>query len=49
MTQIELLAEAGIDFLEVSGGSYEDPKVRQDAFQSILRESIDNYIDDGPR
>lgn len=28
MTQIKLLAEAGIDFLEVSGGSYEDPKVR---------------------
>lgn len=27
MTQIKLLAEAGIDFLEVSGGSYEDPKV----------------------
>lgn len=49
MTQIKLLGEAGIDFLEVSGGSYEDPKVRQDAFQSILRESIDNYIDDGPR
>ena len=28
MTQIRLLAEAGIDFLEVSGGSYEDPKVK---------------------
>lgn len=27
MTQIGLLAEAGIDFLEVSGGTYEDPKV----------------------
>lgn len=27
MTQIGLLAEAGIDFLEVSGGSYEDPRV----------------------
>ena len=27
MTQIGLLVEAGIDFLEVSGGSYEDPKV----------------------
>jgi hypothetical protein len=25
--QIELLIEAGIDFLEVSGGSAEDPKV----------------------
>lgn len=27
MTQIRLLVEAGIDFVEVSGGSYEDPKV----------------------
>ena len=27
MTQIGLLLEAGIDFLEVSGGSYEDPSV----------------------
>ncbi|KAL5364888.1 hypothetical protein BJX96DRAFT_188172 [Aspergillus floccosus] len=27
MTQIGLLVEAGIDFLEVSGGSYEDPKM----------------------
>ncbi|KAF7595045.1 hypothetical protein BBP40_007448 [Aspergillus hancockii] len=27
MTQIKLLVEAGIDFLEVSGGSYEDPKM----------------------
>ncbi|KAL4889749.1 putative FMN binding oxidoreductase [Aspergillus ambiguus] len=27
MAQIGLLAEAGIDFLEVSGGSYEDPKM----------------------
>lgn len=27
MRQIELLVESGIDFLEVSGGSYEDPKV----------------------
>lgn len=29
MTQIGLLAEAGIDFLEVSGGTYEDPKVSE--------------------
>jgi 2,4-dienoyl-CoA reductase-like NADH-dependent reductase (Old Yellow Enzyme family) len=28
MRQIELIVEAGIDFLEVSGGSFEDPKVR---------------------
>ncbi|KAL1971003.1 hypothetical protein VTN77DRAFT_2837 [Rasamsonia byssochlamydoides] len=27
MRQIELLVESGIDFLEVSGGSYEDPKM----------------------
>ncbi|KAL4957427.1 hypothetical protein BDW69DRAFT_156293 [Aspergillus filifer] len=27
MTQIGLLAGAGIDFLEISGGSYEDPKM----------------------
>lgn len=27
MAQIGLLVEAGIDFLEVSGGSYEDPSV----------------------
>ncbi|KAJ5752160.1 hypothetical protein N7520_009077 [Penicillium odoratum] len=27
MTQIKLLVEAGIDFMEISGGSYEDPKM----------------------
>ncbi|KAJ5964723.1 uncharacterized protein N7479_004599 [Penicillium vulpinum] len=27
MTQIALIAEAGIDFMEISGGSYEDPKM----------------------
>jgi 2,4-dienoyl-CoA reductase-like NADH-dependent reductase (Old Yellow Enzyme family) len=27
MTQIKLLAEAGIDFMEISGGSYEDPRM----------------------
>ena len=27
LRQIELIVESGIDFLEVSGGSYEDPKV----------------------
>ncbi|KAL2788697.1 hypothetical protein BJX66DRAFT_251232 [Aspergillus keveii] len=27
MTQIGLLAEAGIDFIEISGGTYEDPKM----------------------
>jgi 2,4-dienoyl-CoA reductase-like NADH-dependent reductase (Old Yellow Enzyme family) len=29
MTQIRLLVEAGIDFLEVSGGTYENPRVRK--------------------
>lgn len=28
MSQIRLFADAGIDFLEISGGSYEDPTVR---------------------
>jgi 2,4-dienoyl-CoA reductase-like NADH-dependent reductase (Old Yellow Enzyme family) len=27
MTQISLLVSAGIDFMEISGGSYEDPKM----------------------
>ncbi|KGO64935.1 Aldolase-type TIM barrel [Penicillium italicum] len=27
MTQIALLAEAGLDFMEISGGTYEDPKM----------------------
>ncbi|KAM5347797.1 hypothetical protein ACJ41O_007621 [Fusarium nematophilum] len=27
LTQIKLIAEAGIDFLEVSGGTYEDPQL----------------------
>ncbi|KAL2872657.1 NADH:flavin oxidoreductase/NADH oxidase family protein [Aspergillus lucknowensis] len=27
MTQISLIAEAGIDFIEISGGTYEDPKM----------------------
>lgn len=27
MTQVKLLAEAGIDFMEISGGTYEDPKM----------------------
>lgn len=27
MTQIKLLVEAGIDFMEISGGSYEDPQM----------------------
>jgi 2,4-dienoyl-CoA reductase-like NADH-dependent reductase (Old Yellow Enzyme family) len=28
LSQIRLIVEAGIDFLEISGGTYEDPKVR---------------------
>lgn len=27
MTQIKLLVEAGIDFMEISGGTYEDPQM----------------------
>lgn len=27
MTQIQLFHDAGVDFLEISGGSYEDPTV----------------------
>ena len=29
MTQIKLLVEAGIDFMEISGGNYEDPRMMQ--------------------
>jgi hypothetical protein len=32
MTQIRLLVESGIDFLEVSGGTYENPRVRKAQF-----------------
>jgi len=28
LEQIQLVVDAGIDFLEISGGSYEDPIVR---------------------
>lgn len=28
MTQVEAIVEAGVDFLEISGGSWEDPQVR---------------------
>lgn len=28
MTQIQLFSDAGVDFLEISGGTYEDPTVR---------------------
>jgi 2,4-dienoyl-CoA reductase-like NADH-dependent reductase (Old Yellow Enzyme family) len=30
ITQLKLIAEAGIDFLEISGGTYEDPQVSED-------------------
>ncbi|BCS26389.1 NADH:flavin oxidoreductase/NADH oxidase family protein [Aspergillus puulaauensis] len=46
MTQIGLLAEAGIDFLEVSGGTYEDPKMisggaqHQKSARTIAREAF---------
>lgn len=29
MTQIQLLVDAGLDFMEISGGSYEDPQMMQ--------------------
>lgn len=32
MTQIGLFVDAGVDFLEISGGSYEDPTVRYTIF-----------------
>ncbi|KAF9634676.1 putative fmn binding protein [Lasiodiplodia theobromae] len=32
--QIEAISEAGIDFLEISGGSYEDPRMMADAGES---------------
>lgn len=35
MTQIRLLVEAGIDFLEVSGGTYENPRVCNAQFPVI--------------
>lgn len=42
MTQIKLLTEAGIDFLEVSGGSYSDPKVAT-SFPSSLTYKTNLY------
>lgn len=30
--QIRYIEEAGVDFLEISGGSYEDPRVRELSF-----------------
>ncbi|KAE8149475.1 putative FMN binding oxidoreductase [Aspergillus avenaceus] len=39
MTQIRLLIEAKIDFLEVSGGSYEDPKPQKSA-RTAAREAF---------
>lgn len=42
MTQIKLLADAGIDFLEVSGGSYEDPKVLHPTRKHILDIEVAN-------
>ncbi|OJJ85005.1 NADH:flavin oxidoreductase/NADH oxidase family protein [Aspergillus glaucus CBS 516.65] len=38
MTQIKLLTETGIDFLEVSGGSYSDPKMMGYSDQSQLEQ-----------
>lgn len=46
LTQLKLITDAGIDFLEVSGGTYEDPQVsstgpgqRHDSTNTGLRES----------
>lgn len=35
MTQIQLLVDAGIDFMEISGGSYEDPLMMQGDTEQI--------------
>jgi 2,4-dienoyl-CoA reductase-like NADH-dependent reductase (Old Yellow Enzyme family) len=35
MIQIQLFSDAGVDFLEISGGSYEDPTVRDEYDYSI--------------
>ncbi|PYH95749.1 FMN binding oxidoreductase [Aspergillus ellipticus CBS 707.79] len=42
MTQIQLLVDAGIDFLEVSGGSYENPKMmgREQSERTVAREAF---------
>jgi 2,4-dienoyl-CoA reductase-like NADH-dependent reductase (Old Yellow Enzyme family) len=36
LEQISLIRETGIDFLEISGGSYEDTKVRYQSSQQTL-------------
>jgi 2,4-dienoyl-CoA reductase-like NADH-dependent reductase (Old Yellow Enzyme family) len=47
MTQIGLLVDAGIDFLEVSGGSYEDLKVRPTPLPNpTTRNNPDKKTDD---
>lgn len=49
--QIELLIEAGIDFLEVRGGSAEDPKVLlsyPDVYVLLLYLTSYLLADDGP-
>jgi 2,4-dienoyl-CoA reductase-like NADH-dependent reductase (Old Yellow Enzyme family) len=35
LEQIALIQETGIDFLEISGGSYEDTKVRYQSSQKL--------------
>lgn len=47
IAQIRLIAEAGIDFIEISGGSYENPRMGADAVipsnpkkSTALRESF---------
>lgn len=46
MTQIGLLVDAGIDFLEISGGSYEDPKM---VYGSPSNPSNDNSLTTTPK
>jgi 2,4-dienoyl-CoA reductase-like NADH-dependent reductase (Old Yellow Enzyme family) len=38
--QIELIVEAGIDFLEISGGTYEDPEV---CFVVVVHDTFISY------
>ncbi|CBF70051.1 hypothetical protein AN6167.2 [Aspergillus nidulans FGSC A4] len=40
MTQIGLLVDAGIDFIEISGGSYEDPKQAEKSARTVAREAF---------
>lgn len=43
LKQVELLEQAGIDFLEISGGTYEDPAVRAPP-QTQISQNLDRSI-----